>query len=148
MRKAHRDKEEKKWRNMSGVEIILYLQSLRSPALDIAMLGISVLGCRYAYMAILPFIYWLVDRRRGWLFALVFFLLMQVNAIIKEVTKMPGPFQVDSKVELIGPKPYTYAFPSGHAQGSMMIWGGLAAMYPSAISISSQYVVPLYSSLD
>jgi undecaprenyl-diphosphatase len=119
---------------MTGSELILYLQGLRSPLLDGIMLGVSSLGSRYAYMAILPFIYWLVDRRRGWVLAMVFLLWMQVNAVTKQATEVARPFQVDDRVTLIGPEPYTYAFPSGHAQGSMMIYGGLMAMYPSAIS--------------
>jgi membrane-associated phospholipid phosphatase len=119
---------------MGGIEIILGLQSLRSPPLDSVVVSISALGSRYAYMIMLPVIYWLIDRRRGWVLTLVFLLLMQVNALIKEFTEVSRPFQVDQRVELIGPEPFTYAFPSGHAQGSTMIWGGLAAMNPSAVS--------------
>jgi len=122
---------------MGGTGIILYLQSLRSPALDIVMIGISVLGYRFAYMVMLPLIYWLVDRRRGWVLALVFLLSMEFNAVVKNQTKVPRPFINDERVELIGPRPHTYAFPSGHAQGSMLIFGGLAAMYPSAISVAA-----------
>lgn len=86
-------------------------------------------------MVALPLIYWLMDRQRGWMLALVFLSSMQLNATIKELTEVPRPFQADARVESIGPKPSTYAFPSGHAQGSMLIWGSLAAMYPSPSSI-------------
>jgi membrane-associated phospholipid phosphatase len=120
---------------MTGNEIILYLQGLRSYPLDVFMLSISALGSRYAYMVMLPVIYWLMDRRRGWVLALVFLLLMQVNAAIKQVTEIRRPYKVDDRVVLIGPEPYTYAFPSGHAQGSLMIYGGITVMYPSAVSV-------------
>jgi membrane-associated phospholipid phosphatase len=116
---------------MKGAEIILWLQASRSPVLDILMLSLSALGSDYAYMVILPLIYWLVDRRRGWFLALVFLSSMELNAIIKEFTEIWRPFQVDPTVTLIGPEPDTYAFPSGHAQGSMMIFGGLTAMRSS-----------------
>ena len=116
---------------MTGIEIVLYLQSLRSPALDMVMLSISALGSGYAYMVMLPLVYWAIDRRRGWLLALVFLSSMGANAIIKDFTEVLRPFQVDARVALIGPKPITYAFPSGHAQGTMMVWGGLAIMHSS-----------------
>jgi membrane-associated phospholipid phosphatase len=119
---------------MTGNELILYLQGLRSYPLDVLILSISALGSRYAYMVMLPLVYWLMDRRRGWVLALVFLLLMQANAAIKQVTEIPRPYKVDDRVALIGPEPYTYAFPSGHAQGSLMIYGGITAMYPSAVS--------------
>ena len=118
---------------MKGIEIILWLQSLRSPGLDMVMLSISALGSSYAYMVMLPLAYWLMDRRRGWLLALVFLLSMQVNGVLKEFTETLRPFQVDARVALVGPKPLTYAFPSGHAQGGLIMWGGLAAMRPSVL---------------
>ena len=127
---------------MTGIEIILYLQSLRSPALDMVMLSISALGSGYAYMVILPLLYWTIDRRRGWLLALVFLSSMEANAVIKEFTEVLRPFQVDPRVALIGSKPITYAFPSGHAQGTTIIWGGLATMHSStAVAILGGYII-------
>lgn len=118
---------------MKGIEIILWLQSLRSPGLDMVMLSISALGSSYAYMVMLPLAYWLMDRRRGWLLALVFLLSMQLNGVLKEFTETLRPFQVDARIALVGPSPLTYAFPSGHAQGGLIMWGGLAAMRPSVL---------------
>ncbi|UCF73916.1 MAG: phosphatase PAP2 family protein [Deltaproteobacteria bacterium] len=118
---------------MKGIEIILWLQGLRSPGLDMVMLSISALGSSYAYMVMLPLAYWLMDRRRGWLLALVFLLSMQVNGVLKEFTETLRPFQVDARIALVGPKPLTYALPSGHAQGGLIMWGGLAAMRPSVL---------------
>jgi membrane-associated phospholipid phosphatase len=114
-----------------GSETLLYLQSLRSPALDMVMLSISAIGTGYACMVMLALVYWGIDRQRGWLLALVFLSSMGANAIIKDFTEVLRPFQVDARVALIGPKPITYGFPSGHAQGTMMIWGSLAIMHPS-----------------
>jgi membrane-associated phospholipid phosphatase len=118
---------------MKGIEIILWLQGLRSPGLDMVMLSISALGSSYAYMVMLPLAYWLMDRRRGWLLALVFLLSMQVNGVLKEFTETLRPFQVDARIALVGPRPLTYAFPSCHAQGGLIMWGGLAAMRPSVL---------------
>jgi len=115
------------------MESILYLQQFRTPELDRIVLAVSALGGVGAYLVILSLIYWLVDRRRGWALALVFLLFMQGNAIVKEMTVQPRPYQADERVGLVGPPPLSHAFPSGHAQSAAMLFGGLAILYPGSI---------------
>lgn len=116
------------------MESILYLQQFRTPELDRIILAVSALGGAGAYLIILSLIYWLVDRRRGWALALVFLLFMQGNAIVKEMTVQPRPYQADERVELVGPPPLSHGFPSGHAQSAAMLFGGLAILYPGFLS--------------
>ena len=123
--------------------VSLFFQNFRHPVVDECMCILSMLGSRYAFMLLIPVAYWLVNRRKGWIYALVFLLSMQVNAFLKEMTQIPRPYQIDENVALIGDEPYTYAFPSGHAQGSTMIWGGLAAMTPSFITISGAVFITI-----
>lgn len=114
------------------MESILYLQQFRTPELDQIILAVSALGSTVAYLAILSMIYWLLDRRKGWVITLVFLLFMQGNAIIKEMTVQARPYQADSRIALVGPPPLTHAFPSGHAQAAAMLFGGLALLNPAA----------------
>jgi len=129
---------------MTEIGIIHSIQALRSPVLDGCMVSASILGSRLIFMIVLPFIYWVVDRRKGWMLAVIFLASMQVNSVLKVVTGVPRPYEVESSVDLVGPQPGSYSFPSGHAQGSVTLWGGSALLFPSALMIlATVLVIPL-----
>ena len=47
-----------------GLGIVRGLQSFASPALTLAMKGLSFAGTEYCYLLLLPFVYWCVDKDR------------------------------------------------------------------------------------
>jgi len=108
---------------MFDVGFIQWLQQFSSPVLDRLFLLITDLGSHYAYMAILPFMYWAVDRHVGRRLAGLFLASMWVNGLIKEYLVMPRPDPAAVRVLADEPSP---GFPSGHAQGAMTLWGYLA----------------------
>jgi glycerophosphoryl diester phosphodiesterase len=129
---------------MTEIGIIHSIQALRNPVLDFCMLSLSILGSRLIFMVVLPFVYWVVDRRKGWMLAVTFLFSMQINSVVKVVTDVPRPYEVESSVKLVGPAPVSTSFPSGHAQGSVTLWGGLALIFPSFLMIlTAGLVIPL-----
>ncbi|MBL8968006.1 MAG: phospholipid phosphatase, partial [Spirochaetaceae bacterium] len=48
-----------------GVDVVRFVQGAASPVMTVFMKGLSALGSEWFYLAILPVIYWCVDRRRG-----------------------------------------------------------------------------------
>lgn len=108
---------------MFDVAVNQWFQSFSSPALDRFFLYFTELGSHYAYMLILPFIYWAVDRRIGRHVAGVLLASMWFNGLIKEYLTTPRPDP--SLVRVLGDEP-SPGFPSGHAQGAMTLWGFLA----------------------
>ena len=115
------------------MEIIYYLQQFRTPEMDRIILAISALAGTAAWLIILSLVYWLWDRRRGWILALVFMLFMQGNTLVKEMTVQPRPYQADIRIGLVGPPPLSHGFPSGHAQAAALMFGGMALLHPALV---------------
>lgn len=105
----------------------IWLQQLSSPALDRVMAFFTSLGTDYFYMALLPLVYWCVDRRRGHELAYLFLVSMWLNGLLKDVFNMPRPSAAEGVRQLA--REYSNGFPSGHAQGSMTLYGYLFAAY-------------------
>ena len=99
-------------RGLFDVSFIQWLQQFSSPVLDRFFLMVTDIGSHYAYMAIIPFIYWAVDRQVGRRLAGLFLTSM-----------WPRPDATAVRVLADEPSP---GFPSGHAQGAMTLWGYLA----------------------
>lgn len=108
---------------MFDVGFIQWLQGFSSPALDKFFTLLTDVGSHYAYMAIIPFVYWAVDRQVGRRLAGLFLTSMWLNGLIKEYMVMPRPDPTAVRVLADEPSP---GFPSGHAQGAMTLWGYLA----------------------
>lgn len=105
------------------VGFIQWLQQFSAPVLDRLFLLVTDLGSHYAYMAIIPFIYWAVDRQVGRRVAGLFLTSMWLNGLLKEYLVTPRPDPSAVRVLVDEPSP---GFPSGHAQGAMTLWGYLA----------------------
>lgn len=108
---------------MFEVGLIQWLQTFSSPALDTFFRLFTDLGSHYAYMLIIPFVYWAVDRQVGARLAGLFLTSMWLNGLVKEYMILPRPNPELVRVLADEPSP---GFPSGHAQGAMTLWGYLA----------------------
>jgi membrane-associated phospholipid phosphatase len=107
-----------------GTDAVAWVQGFRTPALDVFFKGLTFMGQQEFYLLLLPFVYWVIDRSLG--VRLVFALLpgVYLNDWLKTLffTPRPDPARVARLVEET-----TYAFPSGHAQNSTVVFGLLAA---------------------
>jgi membrane-associated phospholipid phosphatase len=107
-----------------GIEVILWFQQF-SPAFDLPFKSLTFLGNLEFFLVFMPLIYWSIDRRLGARLLVLFLISAYVNAIAKVVVDQPRPFQYDSRV-----KPLVHAagggLPSGHTQGTTVVWGYLA----------------------
>lgn len=111
---------------MFDVGIIQWLQAYSTPWLDRFFTVFTQAGSHYAYMVILPFIYWAVDRQVGLRLAGLFLASMWLNGLLKEYLVMPRPDPALVRHMVTEPSP---GFPSGHAQGATTLWGYLAVTY-------------------
>ena len=107
-----------------GTDVIVWVQGFRTPALDSFFKVVTFLGQQEFYLVVLPFIYWVVNRSLGSRLAFVFLPGAYLNNWLKDLffTPRPDPGIVDRLVEET-----SYAFPSGHAQNSTVLFGFLAA---------------------
>lgn len=110
------------------MDFILWLQGFSSPALDRFFVGITGMGSEQFYLALIPIVYWTVDRRVGIRLGLLFLASVFLNFFLKDFLRLPRPQGPGLRV--IFPESGTgYGFPSFHAQGNATIWGYLYATY-------------------
>jgi len=109
-----------------GIGVVLALQALSTPTLDATFLAITQFGSAEFALLVVPLVYWCIDKRFGIRLAFLFLASVLANAVLKALFNTPRPYQVDSRVRLIGPEELSPGFPSGHAQFATTVWGALA----------------------
>jgi membrane-associated phospholipid phosphatase len=106
-----------------GTGVIQWLQSFRNPALDALFQGSTFLGDEKFYLLMIPFLYWVVDKRLAMRLGFVYLGSAYCNTLLKAIFAIPRPSF--PKVQVLAPAE-GYAFPSGHAQTASTVWGYLA----------------------
>lgn len=108
-----------------GLEAVRVIQRIEHPALTAVMATITALGSEYAYMALLPLVFWCVDERKGLRLGTAVLLSAWINVSLKDLWAQPRPYDLDPSVG----RAYepTGGIPSGHAQGSVTFWGILGS---------------------
>ncbi len=126
------------------MDVILWLQRFSSPALDLFFAAITLMGSEEFYMALIPIIYWCVDRRVGVRLALVWLASMDLNFALKDGLRLERPAGAGLRVVVPASG---YGFPSGHAQGNATLWGYLCAAFPRralcALAVAAVVLVSL-----
>lgn len=103
----------------AGLEMTRWLQ-LHFPQLTGPMLFISLLGLFEFYLALLPLLYWCVNKRFGKEVAYLLAVTNVLNAMGKHLLRQPRPLWLD---EAVGLSPeISYGAPSGHVQLATVIY--------------------------
>ena len=107
-----------------GLEVIRALQAAGNPTITGLALFFTMLGQPITYIAILAFVYWCVDERRGAKLGVVTFLSYGINTAFKNNLRVPRPFVQDPGVGMAFEP--SYSTPSAHAQVAASFWPTLA----------------------
>lgn len=109
-----------------GLDLVQWLQSLRTPAVEAVFAPFNPLGGTLFYLLLLPLLTWCVDASFGRRAALTFLVVVFVNLGLKLWWARPRPFHVSAAIQpsffVRGP-----GIPSGHAMMAAAIWGMVAA---------------------
>jgi membrane-associated phospholipid phosphatase len=129
-----------------GVAVVVWMQSRFSPELDTLFKVITWMGNEGFYFLLLSFVYWSVDKDHGVRLAILLVFGIYLNSVIKNLAHQPRPFQYDPAVrKMVGAG--GGGFPSGHTQGTVVIWGYLMSQFRKnwvwAIGIAMMVLVPL-----
>ena len=111
------------------MELLYWFQSVRNPVLDVVMQTVTRLGEETVFMVIAMFVFWCVDKRRGYYLLTVGFLGTLINQWLKIVCRVPRPWVRDPNftiVESAKEAATGYSFPSGHTQSAVGTLGGVA----------------------
>jgi len=102
-----------------GIDIIIFVQKIRSPFSDAFFFFISFFGTHVFYIILLPFLYWCVDKKYAYGIFIIFLISSWSNAVAKDLLLHPRPYNLNEAVK-IG-KTSGYGIPSGHAQQSLVV---------------------------
>lgn len=112
------------------MEFLYFLEGLRFPALDEAMLLITRLGEETAFLVTALVVFWCVDKRKGYYIMSVGFAGTMINQFLKLLCAVPRPWVLDPTftiVEQAREAATGYSFPSGHSQNAVGTFGAIAA---------------------
>ena len=113
---------------MSGLDILVALERIRFPALNLFFEGITYLGVEEAYFVVFLVAYLCINRRLGFRLFLVFVVSAYLMVIFKELWAIPRPYL--QHPDLLHPLALStaegYSMPSGHALLSTVVWGYIA----------------------
>jgi len=124
-----------------GIELIKTIQTIESPTLTAIMKIITSLGSEFAYLAIIPLVYWCVDERKGVRLGVTLLLSAWLNSFLKAVWRQPRPYDMDPSVgRALENSP---GLPSGHAQGSMTFWGLVGSWMKAPFGLTLAIALPL-----
>jgi membrane-associated phospholipid phosphatase len=103
----------------SGLEIIRWLQ-LNYPGLENILALVSQFGRFEFYLALVPLVYWCVNKKFGKHLAYVLALANIVNMLLKHALRQPRPYWLDAAVgRATEPQ---YGTPSNHAQAATAVY--------------------------
>lgn len=111
------------------MKLLYWFESIRFPLLDEFMLLITHLGEETAFLAIAIFIFWCVDKRKGYYIMSVGFVGTIINQFLKMTFRVDRPFEADPNFKAVegAMKEATgFSFPSGHTQSSIGTFGSIA----------------------
>lgn len=106
-----------------GLEATRWMQAA-FPQLEGFFSFISSLGREEFYLALLPLIYWCVDKRLGKHVAYLFLFAHGLNSLAKAAFRGPRPFWLDGGVGLA--EETSFGVPSGHTEAATVFYGFLA----------------------
>lgn len=108
----------------TSLELTAWLQA-NYPQLQDFFVFISLLGNEEFYLAILPLIYWSINKRLGIYLGFVFFITVGINTIIKQGLRGPRPFWIVPELGISDTG--GYGIPSGHTQYATVLYLIIAA---------------------
>lgn len=103
--------------NLLTLFLFRTLLANETSGLDIFFLIITNFGSEVFYMVLIPPIYWCISKKFGFRLFILSSLAAFISTAIKNIIRLPRP-----PAHLWKDTPQSFAFPSGHAQGSTTFW--------------------------
>lgn len=109
------------------MEIIKFVQAFSTPFLDRFFYLVTMAGSELFFMAIVPLIFWCVDKRAGYRIGFTFITSTVLNVGLKELFKVPRPIGQPGIKSQHLETASGYSFPSGHSQSAASFWVSVMA---------------------
>ena len=118
------------------MQMLYWLESLRTPLMNDLMLTVTHLGEETAFLVIALIVFWCVDKYHGYYLLGVGLFGNMANQFLKITCRIPRPWVRDpgfTALEAAIPEAGGYSFPSGHSQTAVGTFGCIAATQKSRI---------------
>lgn len=126
--------------NEWGLQIVKSLQGFLGSELIVPMQIITFFGSEGFILAMLPLLYWCVDRKKGARISIVIVFSAFLNLWMKMLFAAPRPYNLDPSVGLA--RETTTGFPSGHSQTSLTFWGMMKSELPKKLWLATLILIP------
>lgn len=111
--------------------IMLFFVALRTPILNALASFFTLFGESYIPMAIICIVYWLIDKKKGFLIGSTLLSANVTNNILKVIVQVPRPFtRYPDEIPCLKESTATgYSFPSGHSATASAFWGTICKVF-------------------
>ncbi|MEG0014885.1 MAG: phosphatase PAP2 family protein [Cellulosilyticaceae bacterium] len=125
------------------IQILQFLQEIRNPFLTSIMEAITFMAESLFIVVIIALLYWCVDKQRSLKIAWIVLFSSVINGIVKNIVKMPRPFQRGIVTPIRVETATSYSFPSGHTQIATSFWGGAMTIFRdrSVVILGSVFII-------
>ncbi|MCE5255593.1 MAG: phosphatase PAP2 family protein [Spirochaetaceae bacterium] len=124
-----------------GLGVVEAVQRFFGPKMLVPMEILSFLGSEFFAFAVLPFLYWCIDRRKGAKIGIVIIFSGFVNSWLKMLFMQPRPYDLAPELGLA--REDSPGLPSGHSQTSVTFWGLMLSVLPKTPGRVLLILVPL-----
>ena len=116
-------------------QILTFLEGIRNDFLTTFFTSITILAEKVFIVAILSILYWCVDKGRSK--RLAWFVLFSAvgNGFVKNIVRMPRPYDLGVVKPLRVETATSYSFPSGHTQSATSFWAGSMLILKTKASV-------------
>ena len=98
------------------INVLLFLQNLRTDLLNVLMQGITMLGEEVIIVLVIAILYFCIDKKFAQKLLYTVLTSIGINGIVKNLVRFPRPFST-GKITCVREGTATgYSFPSGHTQ--------------------------------
>lgn len=108
------------------LEILRFIQSFATPALDILFVTFTLFGEQIVLAVVFCAVYWCFDKQAGRYLLYTLCASLCLNGVVKDLVRAPRPI---GQPGITNSRLHTatgHSFPSGHTQSSAAFWSGLA----------------------
>lgn len=105
------------------IQVLQFLQEIRNPFLTAIMEAITFMAESFFLIMIISLLYWCVDKKKSIRIGWIVLFSGVINGMIKNIVKMPRPFQKGVVSPIRVETATSYSFPSGHTQIATSFWG-------------------------
>lgn len=116
-------------------QLLIWFENIRNDGLTVFFTSVTILAEQLFLVSILAILYWFVDKSKAKRLAWFLLLSSAGNGIVKNIVRMPRPYEMGVVKPLRIETATSSSFPSGHTQAATSFWTGSMLILKTKISV-------------